>query len=218
MNRHAVIVSGGTVEESFLRARISGLNDIYIIGVDKGMEVLYRNQIVPDQLVGDFDSVSKEIMDYYRAAGTVKIRAYNPEKDASDTEIAVRLAMELGCEKISIFGATGTRLDHMWANVQVLYQPLKAGIDAEILDPHNRIRLIDSTTVLCRETAFGPFFSVFPLGGEVPHFFIKGGKYPLCNHTLAPYNSLCVSNEFVEDEVEISFLEGIVILMETRDV
>ena len=64
---------------------------------------------------------------------------------------------------------------------------------------------------------YGPYFSVFPLGEEVFGFSIKGAKYPLTNHTLIPYDSLCVSNQFQEDEVTISFLNGIVILMETKD-
>ena len=54
-------------------------------------------------------------------------------------------------------------------------------------------------------------------GEEVYGFSIKGAKYPLDNHTLIPYDSLCVSNQFQEDEVTISFMKGIVILMETKD-
>ena len=46
---------------------------------------------------------------------------------------------------------------------------------------------------------------------------ISGAKYPLRGHTLMPYDSLCVSNEFEADEVEISFAYGTLILMETRD-
>ena len=46
---------------------------------------------------------------------------------------------------------------------------------------------------------------------------LRGPKYPLDNHTLIPYDSLCVSNQFQEDEVTISFMKGIVILMETKD-
>ena len=42
-------------------------------------------------------------------------------------------------------------------------------------------------------------------------------KYPLENHVLTPYDSLCVSNEIAGDEVVITFSAGVVILMETRD-
>ena len=146
------------------------------------------------------------------------IREFNPVKDASDTEIAIRLAMTLGAKEILILGATGGRIDHLWANVQSLAIPFKAGIDAVIMDTQNKIRLIGGgETHLKKGETYGPYFSVFPLGEEVYGFSIKGAKYPLDNHTLIPYDSLCVSNQFQEDEVTISFMKGIVILMETKD-
>ena len=121
-------------------------------------------------------------------------------------------------QEILILGATGGRIDHLWANVQSLAIPFKAGIDAVIMDTQNKIRLIGGgETHLKKGETYGPYFSVFPLGEEVYGFSIKGAKYPLDNHTLIPYDSLCVSNQFQEDEVTISFMKGIVILMETKD-
>ena len=123
-------------------------------------------------------------------------------KDATDTEIAVRLGMTLGCSKLIILGATGGRLDHFWANVQTLMISHKAGIYAEILDTQNRIRLIGGETHIRREDMYGPYFSVFPLGEIIYGFNITGAKYPLRDHTLTPYDSLCVSNEIAEGEDE----------------
>lgn len=125
--------------------------------------------------------------------------------------------MTLGCSELLILGATGGRIDHLWANVQILTIPFRAGIDARILDPRNSIRLIGGTTVLKKDEVYGPYFSLFPLGQEVYGFNIQGAKYPLRNHTLTPYDSLCVSNQLEADEVTVSFSAGIVILMETRD-
>ena len=139
-------------------------------------------------------------------------------KDASDTEIAIRLAMTLGGTDLVILGATGGRIDHLWANVQSLAIPFKAGVHAEILDSQNRIFLLgEGETHIKKSEAYGPYFSVFPLGDEVFGFTIEGAKYPLHDHVLTPYNSLCVSNEIAGEEVVISFGAGIVILMETRD-
>ena len=77
-----------------------------------------------------FDSVKKEVVDYYREETHAGIREYNPVKDASDTEIAIRLAMTLGGTDLVILGATGGRIDHLWANVQSLAIPFKAGVHA----------------------------------------------------------------------------------------
>ena len=58
------------------------------------------HQIMPDYIVGDFDSVKQEIVDYYRNETHVGIREFNPVKDASDTEIAIRLAMDFWAARI----------------------------------------------------------------------------------------------------------------------
>lgn len=217
MSRRIVIVSGGTLDEGLVLSAIGDEDSCYVIGVDKGMEFLYEHKIIPSYIVGDFDSVDEKIVNYYREETDVPIREFNPVKDASDTEIAIRLAMTLGCDEMIILGATGGRLDHLWANVQSLAIPFKAGITAEIWDRQNRIRLIGEETVLKKGETYGPYFSVFPLGAEVYNFNISGARYPLHNHVLTPYDSLCVSNQFEEDEVVISFANGTVILMETRD-
>ena len=217
MSKRAVIISGGTLYEELIEKTIRECEDPCIIGVDKGVEFLYRHNIRPSYIVGDFDSLSHEIVDYYKNETHVSVREFNPVKDASDTEIAVRLAITLGCHEMVILGATGSRVDHLWANIQTLTIPFKAGVDAVILDPQNRIRLIGGETHLKKEEAFGDYFSVFPLGEVVYGFNIRGAKYPLTEHTLTPYDSLCVSNQIEGDEVVIDFVSGIVILMETRD-
>ena len=217
MNKRTVIVSGGMLEEEFVLPVLKSEETEFIIAVDKGLEFLYRHEIRPDYIVGDFDSVPHELVDYYREKMNVPVREFNPVKDASDTEIALRLCLGLNRKQIWILGGTGNRIDHLWANVQCLQIALDAGADARILDSHNQIRLLSHGITLKREEAFGPFFSVFPLEFPVDDFNITGAKYPLKNHVLKPYGSLCVSNEYAEDTVEITFSFGVVILMETRD-
>lgn len=217
MSKRTVIVSGGTIEEDFALPILKSEATEFVIGVDKGLEFLYRQGIKPDYIVGDFDSVSKELVSYYRKELDVPVREFNPVKDASDTEIALRLCIRLNRKEIWILGGTGSRIDHLWANVQCLQIALEAGADARILDSHNQIRLIGKEITLKKEEAFGPYFSLFPLELPVDDFNIRGAKYPLKNHFLRPSDSLCVSNEFAEDEVTISFAFGKVILMETRD-
>lgn len=217
MNKVGVIISGGTIDTAFTLEQLEKIKPEIIIGVDGGLSFLYENHITPTHIVGDFDSVAPEIVEYYRHNTKVPVRQFNPMKDASDTEIAVNLAVELKVKKLWILGATGTRIDHVWANVQTLKIAHDAGMKAYILDANNRISLVEKEVSLTKENAYGTYFSVFPLGGNVLDFNIEGAKYPLHNHVLSPYGSLCVSNEILEKEVRITFPEGIVILMETRD-
>lgn len=90
MSKNAVIISGGILDGSLVSDVLDKIDSPCIIGVDRGVEFLYCHKILPSYIVGDFDSLPEEIMTYYKDRGDVPIRAYNPVKDASDTEIAVR--------------------------------------------------------------------------------------------------------------------------------
>lgn len=212
-----VIISGGTINEGFVEKILAENEEAYIIGVDRGVEYLYRKQIMPQYIVGDFDSIDSEIIDYYRNETHVSIREYNPVKDATDTEIAIRLGITLGSSEILVLGATGGRIDHLWANIQTLSVACRAGVKAYILDERNKISVTDGPCILKKSEAYGPFLSVFSLTGEIFDFNLKGTKWPLSHHTLKPCDSLTVSNRFEEEEVEIDFSSGILVVMETRD-
>ena len=154
MNKKGLIISGGTINTSFALQTLKEVQPDYIIGVDKGLEFLYQNQIVPSHIVGDFDSANPEIVSYYKEHTTVPIRKFNPVKDASDTEIAVRLALELKVKELWILGGTGTRIDHVLANIQVLKIPYDAGVKAYIVDVCNKISLIGKETCLKKAVSY----------------------------------------------------------------
>ena len=213
----AIIISGGALDEGFAEEIMAQNEGACVIGVDKGLEFLYRRGILPQYIVGDFDSIDPEVISYYRNETHVSIREYNPIKDASDTEIAIRLAMTLGSSEMLILGATGGRVDHLWANIQTLAVACEAGVKAWILDPRDKIWVTNKPCSLKKSEAFGPYLSIFPLNGEVFDFNLTGTKWPLRHHTLKPCDSLTVSNEFAEEEVKIDFSEGMLVIMQTRD-
>ena len=218
MSKRCVIVSGGSIDDSFAIQMIERLKPDYVIGVDSGLNFLYRNQIMPSHIVGDFDSVDPRIIQYYKDNTSIPIREFNPVKDATDTEIAVRLAIELGIQKLWILGATGTRLDHVFGNIQILKIALDHGIRAWIVDPFNCISLWEKEIRLKDKEAFGTYFSLFPFGERVKDVSIMGAKYPLINYQMTNGESRCVSNERAEEEVVITFSEGVMILMETKEI
>jgi thiamine pyrophosphokinase len=132
-----VIISGGMLDEGFAEKVLEANPEAYIIAVDKGLEYLYNHKIEPQYIVGDFDSIDPKVIDYYRKETNIPIREYNPVKDATDTEIALRLGITLGSKEMILLGATGGRIDHLWANVQTLSVACDAGVNACILDEKN---------------------------------------------------------------------------------
>ena len=212
-----MIISGGTIDDEFVLQMLNEIQAEYVIGVDRGLQFLYRNHVMPTHIVGDFDSVKAELVEYYEKQTQVPIRKFRPEKDASDTEIALHLAIELGAEKVWILGGTGSLFDHVMANIQILKIAQDHGVKAYLQDSNNRIFLAEKEVMLCKQNQFGDYFSVFPFGGIVEDISIEGAKYPLSHYRLCPNSSMCVSNELQEEQVKITFPTGMIVLMETRD-
>ncbi len=212
-----MIFSGGTIEDSFALEQLKKVNPEIVVGVDKGANFLYQHQIIPHAIIGDFDSADSEAVDFYRGKPEVGIRTFQPEKDESDTEIAVRMALKHELDSLWILGATGTRLDHIMANLCMLKLALDAGTKAYLLDCHNKIYMAKETVHITKSEQFGSYFSLFAFGGDVEGLCIEGAKYPLKDYLLSSDNSRCISNEIEAEEVVISWENGILLIMETKD-
>lgn len=188
-----------------------------IIAVDRGLEVLYELNVVPNHVVGDFDSVSTTILQFYQKNAKVVFHKYNPEKDYTDTDIALKLAIELNSSTITIMGALGKRMDHALANIHILKEALEIGIPCEIFDSYNKIYLVKENTQLAKDKTYGKYISLLPLTTTVKGITLKGFQYPLNNASLSVGLSLGISNEIVEEMATIELKEGILIVIESRD-
>lgn len=214
---NTLIISGGSISIEFLKNYLSTHTYDCLIAVDKGLEVLYSLGIIPNHIVGDFDSVSANVLNYYQLKPDICIHSYCPEKDATDTEIAITLAIHLKSSHISILGAIGTRMDHTLANLHLLTLPLKSNIPCQLLNETNKIQLLNSSITLTKENAFGKYVSIIPLTTWVKGLTLSGFKYPLSNYSLSIGNSLGISNEIVEPIATISLQEGLLLLIQSKD-
>jgi thiamine pyrophosphokinase len=209
----AVIFCGGKapskslVEEELQDAKI-------IICADGGANYLYHYNIIPHILVGDFDSIKPEILDYYKNH-TKDILTYPVEKDDTDSEIALEKAFELGAEQVVFLGCTGSRIDHVFGNLGLLRRCLEAGVKAFIKDDNNSIFLIDNCISLKGEQ--GSYFSLQAYASMVKKLTIKGAKYPLFQYDLKVGDPITISNVFEVGEVEISFEEGLILVFYSKD-
>lgn len=211
----AILICGGTLSAAFLKEVCSGYPEAVVFAVDGGLRVAEAAGVLPDYLVGDFDTAEDSLVSRYERK-CITIR-HKPEKDATDTELAVDEALERGAETILLLGATGTRMDHTMANVHMLYRILLQGKKAWILDEYNRISMHDKPFVCKRSEMFGAYVSFLPFFGETEDVTLKGFKYPLFGKTLTAGISLGVSNEVKEDVMEVLFKKGYLLMIESRD-
>lgn len=215
---NTVLICGGEINDEFARKCLKKINPEWIVGVDKGLEFCYRNQIVPNWILGDFDSISPEVIEWYKKQEEIPIKQYKPEKDDTDTRLGIELAMKLGSDKIFLLGATGGRLDHYMGNLQSLLILAKEGKEGWILDEQNAITVRKAGKIgITKKEQFGKYVSFFSMGDEVTGLSLRGFKYPLNQYTLKNSDGLAVSNEILEDEAEIEFKTGELMIVESRD-
>ncbi len=93
------------------------------IGVDRGTLRLLSMGITPLVAIGDFDSLSASELTQVKSSVS-DIRQAIPEKDETDTELAITVALkEYQYDRLDIYGATGGRLDHFLANLWLVLKP-----------------------------------------------------------------------------------------------
>ena len=217
--KSCVIISGGRLDHQFASDFIKKENPEIMIAADKGLAFCEETGILPTQIVGDFDTLGETLLPKYQALG-IPVHKFNPVKDATDTEIAVRLGMELGAARMSILGASeGNRLDHLFGNVLTMMIPQQAGVDCFMVDAHNRMRILTKPLEITKEEQYGKYISLIPLTTDVHGVTLEGFRYPLWDHrfNIETCGSLGVSNELEEETGRISFRSGILLMVECMD-
>lgn len=212
-----LILTGGRIDETFAANYIRKYQPEYIIAADFGMEFCRRQNMMPDCIVGDFDSVTSEVLEYFHQQPQILWKQFKPEKDETDTELAIRTALEHRATELHLIGATGTRLDHVIGNIQLLHEALIRDIPAYIVDANNRISLMDGRKEIKKQEQYGTYVSILPLTTTVEKITLTGFKYPLNQATLYSNNTLGISNEIKAEVGVIEFEDGIAIVVESRD-
>ena len=219
-----IIVSGGNIQKDFalgfLEKEINnnGRENILLIAADKGLDFFLEIGVYPDVAVGDFDSLSEKGKKYLNKTEETEVVRLKPEKDDSDTQSALMFAKNRGAREIVILGATGSRLDHVMANIGLLSLARKQGMRVVLVDQNNHISLLEKETVLEKELQFGKYISFFPLGGDVENLCLEGFKYPLDKYCLRASDSgLTVSNEIKEKYAAVKYTKGILLMIMSRD-
>ena len=238
-----IIVSGGDIQSDFalyfLKKNIekAGRENIRLIAADRGLEFFLDYLILPDVVIGDFDSLSEDgknflemqnedipyggMLEWKLQKGegkVVEVVRLRPEKDDSDTQSAMNYAIQNGAKEIVILGVTGNRVDHLMANFGLLILAQKQDTEVALADRYNYMKLIPSGTILKKAAQFGKYVSFFPLGGDVTGLTLEGFKYPLDKYHLTTADSgLTVSNEISEEYAKVTYESGTLLMIMSRD-
>ncbi|RMC60614.1 thiamine diphosphokinase [Lactobacillus sp. ESL0259] len=205
------------LKQQFLLANRTG--DL-VIGVDRGALLLQEMGIKVDVTEGDFDSLQKnELAEIEK--NVADIRYSNPEKDWTDAELAIRCAfLDYHVSHLTLFGATGGRLDHFLSNFLMALKPEFKEFAEKIalIDQQNSISFYNAGKHLVKRQLGYKYFGVVTLTG-VLNLNINRAKYNLAKYWSANPVSFS-SNEFLpgKDAFELSFTRGVVAVIQSKDI
>ncbi len=198
MKKNCIIIGAG----DFYKENFPYPEDSYIIAADGGFAHLSEIGIVPDMVIGDFDSLG-EIPSH---KNIIKLPV---KKDDTDIMSAVKYALENNAETIYIYAGTGgARFDHTVANIQVLQFIAKSGAIGFIIDKDFIMTAFKNKTLIFDENFKGTI-SLFSLCEKSEEVSIKGLLYEGENLSLTPDFPLGVSNSFKGEKAEIFIGKGV---------
>ena len=181
--------------------------DDYILAADGGYTHGKALGIVPNEVLGDFDSLG-----YVPEDATV----FPVEKDDTDAMLAARRGLEMGYRRFLFYGALdGPRLDHTVANFQTLQFLADRGAQGYLVGLTQVATVVKNGTLEFPETARGNV-SVFCLGADAHGVSIEGLHYGLENGTLTPGFPLGVSNHFTGKPSRITVKNGSLLVIFDR--
>ena len=205
----AFVFGGGEIFPEYIEERVEA-GDI-VVCADSGYKNAVKMGVKIDVLVGDFDSLGKIPDD---VGEVVQVPA---EKNQTDTQLAVDIALDRGADEIVIVASTSGRCDHALSSLAILeYLHAKKKI-AYIVNGQNRVRFLrDSGVILIRSQY--KYFSVITLDASAKGVSIDGGKYTLKNAKLERGVQFAVSNEIENNAALITVKKGSVYVIESRDI
>ena len=171
----------------------------FLIAADGGLRHLHRLGLEPDGILGDFDSLG------YAPGGAA---VFPIEKDDTDSMLAVRRGLSLGCRHFVLYGGLdGPRLDHTIANLQTLQFIADHGATGYLVGLRTIATVVKNATVSFPKEAEG-ILSVFCMGADANGVTLRGLKYPLSNGSLSAGFPLGVSNHFIGKPARITVEKG----------
>ena len=178
-----------------------------IIAADGGLRHVQSLGLTPHIVLGDFDSLG------YIPAGS---EVYPVEKDDTDSMLAVKKGLSLGCDVFYIYGALdGPRLDHTIANLQLLQYLAHHGATGYLIGRQHIVRSLQSERL-----EFPVFFegtlSVFCMGEDAAGVTLMGTKYEMQSGVLSAGFPLGVSNHFIGIPASVTVRDGILLLLWDR--
>ena len=201
--RPCVILAGGDMPPAVLP------EGAFVIAADSGYAHAQRLGIVPDVLLGDFDSYTAPLPD------GIPIVRHPVEKDDTDTALAVQYGRELGYTDFWIYGVFGgERADHSVANLFLLRWMAEEGLHGTLVHGGTTMQVLRPGTIVLPQ--YRGTLSLFSVTDVCRGLTLRGTKYETDGIVLKSGLTLGAGNEITAPEATITFTEGLLLVVQVR--
>lgn len=206
-----IALNGNIKDYEATKKIIEKENYDYIIGADGGCNHLNNMGILPNYIIGDLDSIDKELISYYENKNII-FKKFPTHKDETDSQLCVYLAKDLGAKKIDFIGSLGGRIDHSLANIGFMYHVYEMGIEPRIITNEEEIYILHNEKRIIKGKK-GNTISILALKDNALGVTLQNLEYPLDNAEIEYLSPLGISNVMLEDECIISVKEGYLLVV-----
>jgi len=181
-----------------------------VIAVDSGASHALRLGLSIDVLVGDMDSIDGATRARLANQGVAE-EEHSPEKDRSDLDLAIDLAVGLGASRIELISGGGGRLDHELVATLLLGRPEVAALPLTAHSRGSRITAVAAGTAVHLQAAAGDTVTLLAVGGAA-RVTTSELRWDLDDSTvLHPGSSLGLSNVALADTPHLCVSQGVVL-------
>lgn len=220
MKRAIVFINGNLSNLSQAKKIIK--KEDYLIAVDGGVKHFLKMGLIPNVIIGDFDSTPRSIQKKLTQICKEQkilfptIIKYPRKKDKTDSELAIDYCLGKKFQEINICGILGDRIDHLMANIFLLIktQAENKSIKIRFIEGNNEIYILDKQIII--NGKIGDEVSIIPVSDKLEGVATEGLYYRLINDALFFGSTRGISNVMNKNSAKITAVRGTALITHLR--
>ncbi|GAB4223829.1 MAG: thiamine diphosphokinase [Acidobacteriota bacterium] len=209
----ALLANGPLGDPAAARAAVAGAD--LVVAADGGARHAVALGMDLDVVVGDLDSLAPGDVAALEARG-VAVHRHPADKDETDLELALRLALARGARQAIVVGGLGARWDQSLATVLLAADPAFADLDLRLVEGGQEIRVLHGGRSMTLDEAPGTTVSLLPLAGPAEGVVTEGLHWPLRDEPLRFGSPRGVSNRVVARPARVGLARGVLAVVVLR--
>lgn len=210
----AVVVAGGAAPDLGALGRLGGPDGpaTIVVAADSGADHALAAGLTIDVVVGDLDSIDPSVLAELERRAT-RIERHPIDKDATDLELAIDVAVRAGATSVIVVAGHGGRVDQSVANAFVLASPRWAGVSMHAVLDSARVSVVHGPGAVTFDGAPGDVVTLLPVHGHATGVRCVGLEYPLHGEDLDAGTTRGVSNVLLDRSATVSIDGGTLLVI-----